>query len=209
MARSLLFRVARGVVYALLGPPARQRIGTLPEPRRMLLEAAVTTPDEVHTRAGQPAAWTRVELLERRRGLVELGEDIADVFENGDERPAPKTMHVVGEVVRGAELVLSTAHGEVITIPAGTFTVIPARRTPALLVDEPIPDATWPAEALGTRYWRELVLRRGDLVRFEATIVPERHPRSGGSYRGGFDVRYRVQPEPTRIELTEVDEDDR
>lgn len=209
MARSLFHRVGRGLLWAVLGRPARQRIGNLAQPRRMLLEAAVTTPDAVTTRAGQPAAWARIELLERRRGLREIGEDIADAFQNGSDQPSLKTMHVVGEVVRGGDISLSTPHGELITIPAAAFTVVPARRTPALLLEEPIADAVWPAEELGTRYWRELVLRRGDVVRFEATIVPERHPRSGGSYRGGFDIRYRVQPEAARIELIEVDEDDR
>jgi hypothetical protein len=204
MAAPLYRRILRGLEWAVFGRPALQRVGPLTRPRRLYVEATVTSPDVFTAAYGEPVAWARLDLVEHDYGLGgRIGFELGQLRRGSEHREVAYT--VLGAIVRGGELTVETAHGEVLTLRDGTFTSTPhqLRATPLRALPREL-GGNWPGTEPDLPMVKQACLRRGDVVRFEALFTPERHPRRGSSYRDEVDVRLRVDRGKRLIQLVLV-----
>ncbi len=207
--RSWLARVGRGLRWAVFGRPARQGIGELTRPRRLYVEATVVSPPLFRSAGGDTVAWARPDMVEQVYGLLgRVGFELAEMRMGSERRPIE--YRVVRTIVRGADLRVETAHGEALTLREGSFTMTPdARRAWKVRALPKELGGSWPGSEPDRPLMREACIRRGDLIRFEALFTPERHARSGSSYRDEVELRYRVDGGRDPIEITLVAPEDR
>lgn len=207
--RSWLARVGRGLRWAVFGRPVRQGIGELAKPRRLYVEATVVSAQLFRSASGDPVAWARLDMVEQVYGLLgRVGFELAQMQRGSEQREID--YRILRTIVRGANLTVETAHGETLTLREGTFTCVPReRRARTLRFLPPELKGKWPGAEPDLPLLREACIRRGDVIRFEALFTPERHPRSGTSYRDEIELRYRVDGGREPIEITLVAPEDR
>ena len=210
-SRSWLQRIARGLRWAILGRPARRAIGKLDKPRRLYIEATVTSAQLFHDALGAPAAWVRIDLLEQIYGpLGRAGFELSQLGKSAADSDRQREYRTLLTIVRGAALTLETAHGEMLTLREDTFKCRPPEKVPLELpLLPPELRGKWPGVERDRRIARQAIIQQGDLVRFEALFTPERHPRPGSTYRDDVEVRYRVDGGKRPIELLVVPPEDR
>lgn len=207
----LIQRVARGLRWALLGRPARRGIGALTVPRRLFIEASVTSAPLVPDSRGDLVAWVRMDLVQLHFGsLGRVGYELGQMVHANWDPHKEKAYETISSIVRGTSLTLETAHGEALTLREGSFTSVPRPRPPVPLMSLPSElRGEWPGRDADQPLAREARIRRGDVIRFEALFTPERHPRPGSSYRDDVEVRYRVDGGRSPIELFLLAPEDR